>query len=283
MIPMIRRLPYHASAQIPEQNRSPAPWGSSRQNGNLAMKKLIRLGLTLTILAGSVTGCGGPSVDPARNHPELFAAMTPVPPEYRIGPGDSLSVIMPYNPELNYEGLVGPDGRFTMPVAGTVLVAGLTPSQAGDAIDAALIDNHTVRQAHSSVTIRGYAQTIYVGGEVKLPGAIPLRRSMDPLQAITGAGGLLDTARSDDVVLIRPGPDGKPILRSLNIDDLIHKGDATQAVALQPNDTIFVPKSDIANVDLWISQHIDQVLPFNRSFNFSINHDSNSTSTTQTQ
>ncbi len=239
------------------------------------MKKLLCLGLLLAAL----TGCGGPSVDPAQDHPERFPLVQPLPPEYHIGPGDSLSIIMPYNPELNYEGFVGPDGRFTMPVAGTVLVAGLTPDQAGKAIDATLINNHTVRQAHSSVTIRRYAQVVYVGGEVKLPGAIPLHSSMDPLQAITGAGGLLDTARSEDIVLIRPGPDGKPILRSLNLDKLIHHGDPSQDVALHPNDTIFVPKSTIAEVDLWINQHIDQPLPFNRNFDFSINQNSNATTT----
>lgn len=230
------------------------------------MKKLARFGLVLT----SLTGCAM-HVDPAQNHPEAFATVQAEVPEYVIGAGDDLSIIMPYNPELNYEGFVGPDGRFTLPVAGTIKVAGLTVAQAGAAIDAALANARVVRAAVSSVTIRTYAPVVYVGGEVKLPGSIPLRQSMDPLQAILAAGGLQNTAHTEEVVLIRVGPDGHPLLRTINIRALIEKGDVAQAVALQPRDTIFVPKSTIAEVDLWIDQHINQTLPFNRSVSYSYN------------
>lgn len=230
------------------------------------MKKLACFGLVLT----SLTGCAM-HVDPAQNHPEAFATVQAEPPEYVIGAGDDLSVVMPYNPELNYEGFVGPDGRFTLPIAGTVKVAGLTVGQAGEAIDGALAKVRVVRAAASSVSIRSYASVIYVGGEVKLPGSIPLRQSMDPLQAILAAGGLQNTAHSEEVVLIRVGADGRPLLRTINIRALIEKGDATQAVALQPRDTIFVPKSTIAEVDLWVDQHLNQAVPFNKSVSYSYN------------
>lgn len=232
----------------------------------MEMKKFFCVAVVLAALAGC-----SPSVAPDHDHPEHFASMNATAPEYRIGPGDNLSVVMPYNPELNYEGPVGPDGRFTMPVVGTVLVGDLTVSEAGVAIDAALAEHKVVRAAHSSVSIRGYAQVVYVGGEVKLPGAIPLRNKMDPLQAISVAGGLLDTARSEQVVLIRPAADGKPMLRTIDLDALIHTGDPGQAVALQPRDTIFVPKSSVAEVDQWIDQYINRTLPFSRSLNYTIN------------
>jgi protein involved in polysaccharide export with SLBB domain len=231
------------------------------------------------MVVAAVTGCTA-SVAPEHNHPERFPSMAAAAPEYRIAPGDDLSVVMPYNPELNYEGPVGPDGRFTMPVVGTVSVGGLSVPEAGTAIDAALFEHNVVRAAHSSVSIRHYAQVVYVGGEVKLPGAVPLRNKMDPLQAIAVAGGMLDTARSEQVVLIRPGADGKPILRTVDLDALVHTGDPAQAVALQPQDTIFVPKSSIAEVDQWIDQYINRTLPFNRSVNYTINQNAGTNSTT---
>lgn len=241
----------------------------------MEMKKFFCAALLLTFCSGC-----GPSVAPEHDQPQNFASLGAETPEYRIGPGDDLSVVMPYNPELNYEGPVGPDGRFTMPVVGTVAVGGLSVPEAGAAIDASLAAHKVVKAAHASVSIRGYAQVVYVGGEVKLPGSVALKNRMDPLQAIAVAGGLLDTARSQQVVLIRPGADGKPMLRTIDLDALIHKGDATQAVALQPRDTIFVPKSSIAEVDLWIDQYINRTLPFSRSVNYTINENAGTTTPT---
>ncbi|PKU24430.1 polysaccharide biosynthesis/export family protein [Telmatospirillum siberiense] len=241
----------------------------------MEMKKFVCAAVILTALAGCA-----PSVEPRHQQAAHFSPLAGMAPEYRVGPGDDLSVVLPYNPELNYEGPVGPDGRFTMPVVGTVFVGGQTVSGVEAGIDKALIERKVVKEAHASVSIRHYAQVVYVGGEVKLPGAVPLRNQMDPLQAITVAGGLLDTARSEQVVLIRPGVDGKPVLRVVDLEALIHTGDPAQAVALQPQDTIFVPKSSIAEVDLWIDQYINRTLPFNRSLSYTINDNAGTAATT---
>lgn len=240
------------------------------------MKNFYCSAVVLTVLSACT-----PAVHSDHDHPEQFAAMDAQTLEYRIGPGDSLSVVMPYNPELNYEGPVGPDGRFTMPMAGTIDVGGLSVPEAGAAVDRSLAERKLVRNANASVSIRNYAQVVYVGGEVKLPGAVPLRGRMDPLQAITVAGGLLDTARTHEVVLIRQGADGKPLLRSVDLDALIHVGDPGQAVALQPRDTLFVPKSSIAEVDQWIDQYVNKALPFSRSVNYTINQNAGTTTPLQ--
>ncbi len=234
----------------------------------------------LSLLIGMIgmTGCA-PAVEPRYLQTDHFDAVSDNPPEYRIGPGDELAVVLPYNPELNYEGPVGPDGRFTMPIVGTVGTLGKTVPQAEASIDKALSERRIVAASHASVSIRHYAQVVYVGGEVKLPGAIPLRGRMDPLQAISVAGGLLDTARSEQVVIIRQGPGGRPVLRTVDIEALVHTGDVGQAVALEPQDTIFVPKSSIAEVDQWIDQYVNRTLPFNRSVNYTINDNPGSTVT----
>jgi len=230
------------------------------------MRDLPRI--ALLALTAALAGCSD-AVDPSVQQPERFPSPAAEAPEYRIGPGDQLSVILPFNPELNYEGPVGPDGRFTMPVAGTIVAAGKTVSEAQAGIDQALADRHIVRAAQSSISIRLYGQVIYVGGEVK--------SQMDPLQAITVAGGMLDTARTAQVVVIRRGPDGHPILRVVDLDAFIHGGSMTDAVALQPQDTVFVPKSSIAEVDLWIDQYINKPLPFGRSLSYTINQNSTGT------
>jgi len=236
------------------------------------MKEFFRIATAISML--SLAACG-PEVESGYQRPDAFKPMSAAPTPYIVGPGDDLSVVLPFNPELNYEGPVGPDNNFTMPVAGTIATAGKTSSQIEDAISQALTDRKIARKPPVSISIRRYAQVIYVGGEVKNPGALPLQNNMDPLQAVLAAGGMLDTARTGSVVIIRRGADGRPLLLTVDLDELIHTGHRSQAVALQSQDTIFVPKSTIAEVDLWVDQYINKTLPFQRGFSYTINNNTN--------
>lgn len=203
--------------------------------------------------------------------PDAFDALADIPPSYLVGPGDELSVVFPFNAELNYEGPVGPDSNFTLPVAGTISTAGKTTTQVEQAISQALTERKIARDAAVSISIRRYAQVVYVGGEVRTPGAVALQNKMDPLQAVIAAGGALDTARTSQAVIIRRGADGKPLLRVVDLDKLIHTGDKDQAIALRPLDSIFIPKTSIAEANLWVDQYINKIIPFQRSFSYSIN------------
>ncbi|MEO0034939.1 MAG: hypothetical protein RLZZ501_962, partial [Pseudomonadota bacterium] len=232
-----------------------------RQGWNKAASALLAVAL--------LAGCGPTRV----TSPEAtgFRLIGEPLPAYRIGPGDTLAVVLPYNPELNFEAQVGPDGRFTLPVIGGIDVGGRTVAEIEAAIDRVLLERRIARDAQPSVSVRHYAPVIYVGGEVKNPGAVPLRDRMDPLQAVSVAGGILETGRGDEVVLIRPGPDGRPLVRLVNLEALVDKGDRTQAVALEAQDTVFVPKSSIAELDQWIDQYINKTIPFNRGVSYTIN------------
>jgi len=221
------------------------------------------------ITAFFLVGCA--EVAPRFQQPGAFDALADLPPSYIVGPGDELSVVFPFNAELNYEGPVGPDSNFTLPVAGTVSTAGKTTTQVEEAISQALTDRKVARNPSVSISIRRYAQVVYVGGEVRQPGAIPLQNKMDPLQAVIAAGGALDTARTSQAVIIRRGPDGKPLLRVVNLNKLIQTGDKTQAIALRPLDSIFIPKTSIAEANLWVDQYINKILPFQRGFSYTIN------------
>jgi hypothetical protein len=48
------------------------------------------------------------------------------------------------------------------------------------------------------------------------------------------------------------------------------KGKADAAIAmLEPRDIIFVPRTKIAEVDMWIDNYINKTVPFSRGFNYS--------------
>ena len=191
------------------------------------------------------------------------------PGEYTLGPGDELSVTFPNNAELNHDGSLGPDGRFPIPLLGNMLLAGDTPTQAAAVISNALRDGGIVANALPSVTIRRYGTSVFVGGQVRTPGVIQLAAGMDIFQAIIAAGGLTDSARTGRIAIIRRTPDNRSKVLYYSVKPFT-KGESNASIAmLEPRDVIFVPRTKIAEVDMWVDNYINKTLPFSRGFSYS--------------
>jgi len=108
---------------------------------------------------------------------------------------------------------------------------------------------------------------VYVGGEVGTPGLVSMQGRTTVAAAIIRAGGFRETARSDSVILLRQGPDGKPQATKLNVSAVLERGGAD--LDLRPYDVVFVPKSTIAKVDRFIEQYVRQLLPISMNAGFS--------------
>ncbi len=229
---------------------------------------MLRLGLALALV--NLTACTPTWVPSEYRQPERFATwVDAAPAAYVIQPGDEIAITLPFNAELNQKALVAPDGTFSMPLAGPLPAAGRSAAQLSGIVDKALLANGVVADARSSVSVVQYGGAVYVDGQVGKPGEIVLRPNMTVMQAIAAAQGMRDTARTDEVVLIRRAPNGRPMLRTIDTKALTRRGDPAQAVVLQSSDMIFVPKSSIAEVNQWVDQYINQALPFNKGINYS--------------
>jgi len=97
--------------------------------------------------------------------------------EYRLGPGDVLSIAVLGHEELSYRErepiTVRPDGKVSLPLMSTVEVAGKTPGEVEELLTAAL----SKRYKHVDVVVnilRPRPRRIYVLGEVQEPGAFDL-------------------------------------------------------------------------------------------------------------
>ncbi len=211
----------------------------------------------------------GFSVAQTTSLPVSPSAPAPIQEEYRIGPGDELSVTFPYNAELNHDGSVGPDGRFTLPLLGNIELAGNTLNQASTIISDALRNAGIVQNAYPNLSVRHYGTSVYVGGQVKSPGLVQIVSGMDALQAIIAAGGFTDSAKTGKIAIIRRTADNHPSMLYIDVKAYTHgKANSTMAV-VQPRDIIFVPRSKISEVDLWIDNYINKTLPFSRGLNYS--------------
>jgi protein involved in polysaccharide export with SLBB domain len=182
---------------------------------------------------------------------------------YRIEPGDTLLVKYPFHTEMDQEVMVRPDGTITATGVGAVPVAGMTSVQVAEFLKVKTSDR--LRDPEVVVTISKYNERgVYVGGEVGRPQMLVYRKGLTPLQAVMAAGGFLPTARLDSVVLVRQTGGDEPILaRKLDLGRVVNQGEP-ELVPLMPQDVIYVPRTGIANANVWVRQHITDLVPFLR-------------------
>jgi protein involved in polysaccharide export with SLBB domain len=89
------------------------------------------------------------------------------------------------------------------------------------------------------VMVRSFANRhVFVGGEVNVPGMVPLTAGMTAIAAIFRAGGYKDSARPSEILLIRGSTQ-----RKLNLEQALEGG--KDDIPLEPADVLFVPKSVI--------------------------------------
>jgi polysaccharide export outer membrane protein len=189
-------------------------------------------------------------------------------PAYRLYPGDVLDVTAPSAPELARTVTVQPDGRIDLPLIAPVMVA-----------DRSILEAEGVlAQAYSSQLLRPEIEIsvkqaaplqIFVGGEVKNPGVYAMPGDINALQGVILAGGFLPTSRRQEVVVIRRGPDGRPMMRTVDLRKAVYGPANGDAVPLRRSDIIYVPRSTIAEIDNFVQQYLVQTLPI--QFSYAIN------------
>jgi protein involved in polysaccharide export with SLBB domain len=148
-----------------------------------------------------------------------------------------------------------------------IKVAGLTPSELTDSLTKKYAPE--LKKPEITVIVRSFgAHKIYVDGEVNKSGMFPLLGYTTVLQAISQAGGMKDAAKTTEVVILRRGADHKGLAFQVNVQKAIDGTDMSQDIALRPFDIVFVPKSAIANVNVWVDQYVRKNLPIYLSFGY---------------
>ncbi|MBP0447238.1 polysaccharide export protein [Roseomonas sp. SSH11] len=234
----------------------------------------MRLILAFLLLAACAPGTDNFSTTQAirvqERLPEGFAAWTDEPAPYRFGPGDRVRVQFLLTPEVNETALVAPDGTISLRVAGRVQASGLTTGELERAVAQASLRTLTNPIVTAGLDEAG-ASVAYVGGSVRRAGSYPLTGRRGIAEVVALAGGLEDAARMDQIVLIRRSPNDRPMLRTVNLQAFISGADAGGDVPLVAGDIVYVPRSRIGEVGLWVDQAINRIIPFSRSFSYALN------------
>jgi protein involved in polysaccharide export with SLBB domain len=204
--------------------------------------RLASVALVLALAAAAPAMAG-----PARPFPNIpYATWTDDDPLYRLYPGDELEVGFPSAPELNKTVVVQPDGRIMLPLVAPIMAAGRSGPELQDALSAAYADQ--LLRPDVTVSIKAEPLKVFVGGEVTKPGVYDMPGDIDALRAIIEAGGFSDNAKTTKVVIIRRSRDGRPMLRTVNLDRTLKGIHGSELVPLRRFDIVYVTKTPLAEL-----------------------------------
>jgi len=203
-----------------------------------------------------------PEINPEQLRVKPGKEPAPTEQTYKMVPYDLITVKFTYHPEQDPKTpvTIRPDGNITLDGIGVVRAAGLTPEELGQEIAAK--SSKRLRNPEVLVTLTQFAQRkIYVGGQVRAPGVINFQGELTPLQAILDRGGFSDDAQKDSVILIRNTGGPEPIIGRINVIQGLEDG-IPEKITLLTNDILYVPMSGIARADLWVKQHLNDIIPY---------------------
>ncbi|MCF8109941.1 MAG: polysaccharide export protein [Desulfobacteraceae bacterium] len=162
--------------------------------------------------------------------------------QYILGAGDVVDIMVYGEPEISHTVFIRIDGKISLPLAGEVSAAGITPAMLAEKVTGKLErfledPNVTVILAESR------SKVYYILGQVESPGEYPITRPVTVLQAIAQAGGFLEWAQKDRIMIVGgPGGDAKEGKVSyFNYDRFLKDGAGGGNVLIQPGDTIVIP------------------------------------------
>ncbi|MDH4164140.1 MAG: SLBB domain-containing protein [Nitrospirota bacterium] len=160
----------------------------------------------------------------------------PVGPDYIIGPGDQLSLTLWGTAEGIFMLFVTKEGTVTLPKVGVVSVAGLRFGELENTLRRHLskyFTNFNISVAMGKVkTI-----TVYLVGELVNPGSYSINSLTTLYGALASAGGPSKRGSLRNIQVVRNGK----VVKTIDLYDFLIRGDRTNDIKLQHEDTILVP------------------------------------------
>ena len=170
--------------------------------------------------------------------PTTFAPVTdlPVPPDYILGPGDTVVVQVYGKLNVEYRLVVTRDGRLLVPDLGPIEVAGMRFDEVRELLrqrfEQQIIGAKAVATMGALRTIR-----VLLVGEVVKPGDYTVSGLTTLLNTLMSTGGIKRTGTLRHIELKRAGAK----VASMDLYDVLLRGDTSGDVQLQQGDVIFVP------------------------------------------
>jgi len=170
--------------------------------------------------------------------PTTFAPATdiPVPPEYRLGPGDTIDIQLFGKENRQYSLVVNRDGTINFPNIGPVNVMGETFQD----LKQRILDRVATQLIGTSASVNmGALRSIQVLvlGDARRPGSYTVSSLSTITNALFVSGGITEIGSLRNIQLKRNGE----IIRTIDLYDLLLNGNSEDDVRLSSGDVVFIP------------------------------------------
>jgi polysaccharide export outer membrane protein len=169
--------------------------------------------------------------------PTTFAPATdiPVPPDYTIGPGDTIEMQLFGKENRQFSLVVQRDGTLNLPNIGPIVVMGRNfQSLKQELLDRVSEDMIGVSAAISMGALRSIR--VLVVGDARRPGSYTVSGLSTISNALFVSGGVADMGSLRDIQVRRDGR----LIRTLDLYDLLIRGNSLDDIRLQSGDVVFI-------------------------------------------
>lgn len=207
------------------------------------------------------------------------------PPVTRIMNGDTLRIVRDAQTPAEKDEMVlffvRPDGTFSYPFVGLLHAAQRSPEEVATEISDKLAAVYRYPKVTVNIAIAP-GNRVFVGGAVRNPSAFELTAAASIEQAIIGAGGILPTADSEHIALLRMDATGLYQVYFTDFSQFLLAKSQRRGVMLQRGDIVFVPKSALGNAIEGVDLYFNQLIPFSKGIGIGFSYDLNKSSGSST-
>jgi protein involved in polysaccharide export with SLBB domain len=170
--------------------------------------------------------------------PETFLPVQniPVGPDYIIGPGDTLHIMLWGSVQYEYNITVDRNGTISIPKVGVVHVSGLSYRQLREVMDKEFSRQYTNFQMNVTLDTLRTIQ-VFVVGQARFPGTYAVSSLSTLISALFASGGPSKSGSMRDIQVRR----GKRVIVHFDMYDFLLRGDKSKDIRLQSEDVIFIP------------------------------------------
>jgi polysaccharide export outer membrane protein len=173
-----------------------------------------------------------------QNAREIAGLKTPL---VQLGAGDSVTISVYGQPDLNGTVYVSDDGTIPMALTGPVKVSGLSPAEARSRIEKALRDGKYLVDPHVTLTVtESRSQRVSVLGQVGKPGRYAIQSDTSIFDLLAEAGGITEIG-GDQVFILREDKTGNITRYPISLKALAEGTNTGPALSLSGGDSVMVP------------------------------------------
>ncbi|HEX5136703.1 MAG TPA: polysaccharide biosynthesis/export family protein [Planctomycetota bacterium] len=216
------------------------------------MKRIGTALLALGLVA--MTGCKSQAYN---NGIFARAASLQTSPDYVIGEGDNLTIMVLGEEGLETTNRVRPDGKMTFPGHGDIVVTGKTTEQVKSELEESFRASLGLKNPRVYVAVNSFdSKAVTVLGEVAVSGRFPYTGQMRVADLMGLARGQTIYASSNRALLFRE-VDGATKIYHVELKKFFSEGDFSTNFFLRPGDILYVPTNGFRVVGNQIRTWLD--------------------------